>query len=151
MTTPLWVRGRPSPDFLSDPRRQCIGKWELFFEESIEALEACQALCLKCPLFQDCTRWALTHDLEFGIFAGLTPGVRAKIHAGTPYVDWRRGWKQRQRRTPKGKRTKGQAEKPPCVHCGCQDKIVRYGRSRESNRQRYLCRICRKTFLGEEL
>jgi hypothetical protein len=129
----------------------CIGKAALFFDESVEALAACQALCVTCPLFQDCTRYALTHDLEFGIFAGLTPGVRTKIRAGTPYVDWRRGWKNRQRRTPPGKRAKGRGEMPPCVKCESQDRIVRYGRSRESNRQRYLCKTCRATFLGEEL
>lgn len=151
MTTPLWVRGRPSPDFLSDPRRMCMGKWELFFSESVEALEACQSLCLKCPLFQDCTRWALTRDLEFGTFAGLTPGVRVKIRAGTPYYDWRRGWNQRNRRKPPGKRSRGRGEMPPCVNCETPDKVVRYGRSRESNRQRYWCRTCRKTFLGEQL
>ena len=154
MTTPLWVRGRPSPAFLSDPRRMCIGKWELFFDESIEALAACQALCVKCALFQECTRWALTRDLEFGVFAGLTPQVRSRIRlTGEQYYDWRRGWSRRRRTKNRisGKFSQGRREMPPCVNCGLPDRVVRYGRSRESNRQRYQCRACRKTFLGETL
>jgi len=73
----------------------CIGHRDLFFQESIEALAQCQGLCVKCPLFQDCTRWTLANyeALEFGIFAGLTEQVRARIFYGAEeYYDWRRDW-----------------------------------------------------------
>jgi|SRR5215831_9827100 len=92
---PLWLRGRYNRSFLEDPRRQCIGKRDLFFDDSIEALAACQALCVKCPVFQDCTRWALANydALEFGTFAGLSEQVRRRIAEGVEeYYDWRRNW-----------------------------------------------------------
>jgi hypothetical protein len=174
MTTPLWVRGIASPDFLSDPRRECdthTGRFnDLFFDESIEALAGAQAICVRCPLFQDCTRWALAHydELHYGTFAGLTADVRARIHAGVEqYYDWRRSWNKRyysQRkaqavekrflRAGNGKRRQSKVNMPSCPHCEEIDHVCLNGRSRNitrPDRQRYRCTACKKNFLGEEL
>jgi hypothetical protein len=165
--TPLWYRGRATPDFLTDERRGCVGKRDLYFDESIEALAACQAICVICPVFQACTRWAMAQhregNLEFGIFAGLTPHVRDKIVDGkTHYYDWRREWNRRHYvsriaaqssraayKAGRGKRAQAKAEMPLCRFCGQQDRVCRYGRDR--GHQRYRCYACRASFLGEEM
>jgi len=164
---PLWYRGRATPDFLDSGRCACIGKRDLYFDESIEALAACQAICVTCPVFQACTRWTMQQHrlgkLEFGIFAGLTPHVRDKIVEGKePYYDWRREWNRRNyvpriaadvsRRAYKagrGKRMQAKAEMPLCPFCGVRNRVCRYGRDRD--RQRYRCYTCRLSFLGEEM
>lgn len=164
--TPLWSRGRATPDFLDDPRRGCIGKRDLYFDESIEALAATQAICVVCTLFEDCTRWAIQQHrlghLEFGIFAGLTPHVRDKIVEGEKaYYDWRRDWNRRHYvprmaagtyrrayRAGQSKRKRAKAEMPLCVRCHSRERVCRYGRERR--RQRYRCYACRLSFLGEE-
>ena len=171
MTTrqpPLWLRGEVSTNFHDDPRKMCRGKRDQFFDESIEGLAACQALCVVCPLFRDCTRWTLSQpvrDLEFGIFAGLTPHVRAQIASGkVEYYDWRQDWhryhytkklaaaKSRQiYKTGRGKAVRTRLSMPPCAYCDDPAGVVRYGRARETSQQRYRCRSCRKTFLGERL
>jgi len=95
---PLWITAPATEDFKSDPRCRCIGKQHLYFDDSIEALAACQALCASCPLFQPCTRWTLqNYKLQpFGIFAGLTEHVRARIFYGAEeWYDWRTDWRQR--------------------------------------------------------
>jgi hypothetical protein len=172
--TPLWVRGTIAPDFFSDPRRACLTPTgrpnDLYFDDSIEALAACQAICVTCPLFQDCTRWTLANypDLPYGIFAGLSEHVRARINAGaTQYYDWRREWNNRyyngrktqaaQRRllrSGNGKRHRGKADMPPCPHCGQTEHVCRNGRSinvTRPDRQRHRCTDCQKNFVGEEL
>lgn len=164
---PLWYRGYATPDFLDDPRRGCIGKRDLYFDESIEALAACQAICVLCPVFQDCTRWSMEQhrlgNLEFGIFAGLTPHIRDKIVAGQKaYYDWRREWNRhhyvhriaadssrRAYRAGRGKRKQAKAEMPRCVRCDSRERVCRYGR--EGSHQRYRCYACRLSFLGKEL
>jgi hypothetical protein len=172
--TPLWVRGTISPDFVNDPSRGChtpTGRPNnLFFDDSIEALAACQAICVTCPVFRDCTRWTLANyqDLPFGIFAGLSEHVRARIHAGTEqYYDWRRDWNRRyysgrkaqaaQRRllrSGEGKRRRSKDTMPPCPHCGQTDHVCLNGRSinaKRPDRQRHRCTDCKKNFLGGEL
>jgi hypothetical protein len=164
--TPIWVRGEATPDFLADPRRKCIGKQDLFFDEStIEAVLVCQGLCASCPVFQACTRWTLYmarqegNPLEFGVFAGLTPRVRERIAAGQPYYDWRRDWhrsrytKIRASRIYKTGRTSPDPRpaQPPCPYCGSPIHVRRHGRDRPTNRQRYQCSSCHTSFLGETL
>jgi len=172
--TPLWVRGAPSPDFWDDPRRGCATPTgrpnDLFFGDTIEDLAACQAICVICPLFQDCTRWTLANysDLSDGIFAGLTEQVRARINAGIePYYDWRREWNKRywsgrkaqaaQKRLLRegnGKRSQSKAVMPPCPHCHANDRVCMNGRStnaKRADRQRYRCTGCQRNFVGEEL
>lgn len=100
--TPLWSRGRVSGQFLSDPRRMCLGHEQEYFGETLEALAICQSLCVKCPVFEACTRYALFYagepGMTDGIWAGLTPHVRAKItreENPEPYYDWRREWNRK--------------------------------------------------------
>lgn len=165
--TPLWVQGAISRDFLADPRRMCVGKRDLYFDDSIDALAACQALCFQCPVFQACTRWTLGNyrDLPFGTFAGLNENLRARLAAGTEeYYDWRQGYNRRNHvrrkadeisralwKNGRGKSSQKKLEMPPCVNCGLPDAVSRYGRDRDTNRQRYQCGACRIRFLGEEL
>jgi|SRR6516162_10185182 len=166
---PLWVRGRATDDFLEDPRRLCIGREE-FFQETLEALEVCQGLCVRCPVFQDCTRWTLVnYDRQpYFIFAGLTQDVRGRIHAGIEnYYDWRQDWRKahlseriaarklRQNyKAGERKRTQAKVEMPPCPYCDQRDMVCRNGRQVNivlPDRQRYHCRTCNRNFQGEEL
>jgi len=142
----------------------CIGHRDTYFDDSLEALEIAQSLCVRCPLFQDCTRWTLSqpfHYLEDGIFAGLTPVVRMRILTGkVEYYDWRREWNRRhfarkrarQRlRQVRGKRRAGKTVMPPCATCGSTDNVCRNGMNGPRTRQRYRCTDCQATFYGEEL
>jgi len=164
--TPIWVRGQATDDFLADQRRPCIGRDE-YFQESLEALEVCQGLCVRCPVFQDCTRWTLAnYDRQpYYIFAGLTQDVRGRIHAGIEvYYDWRQEWRKAhltQRiaarklrenyQAGERKRARAKAEMPPCPHCGERATVFRNGRqANKPDRQRYHCRTCNKNFLEEE-
>jgi len=162
---PLWLKGgrRPITDsFKRDPRCGCIGKRDLYFDDSMEALAVAQSICARCPLFQDCTRWTLDNldGLEYGIFAGLTPHVRSKIADGEPYYDWRREWSRahyarklvraRGRKYPLGTTSRRRAV-PVCVYCGSDASVWRNGRNAARTHQRYRCADCRKGFIGEEL
>lgn len=162
--TPLWAFGQATSDFLDDSRRPCVGRHE-YFQESLEALEVCQGLCVTCPVFQDCTRWTLAnYDRQpYYIFAGLTQDVRGRIHAGLEsYYDWRKDWHRthltervaaRKLRASyqagERKRAKAKTEMPHCPHCGHQDTVCRNGLQEDrQHRQRYHCRTCDKNFLG---
>ena len=172
--TPLWVRGRLDPDFDLDPRRACLTPTgrvnELYFDDTIEALAACQAICVRCPVFRDCTRWTLANyeDFPYGIFAGMTEDVRRRIHQSKEvYYDWRQEWNRRhlneriaarklRENYQAGERKRAQAktEMPLCPFCHQQATVSRNGRQVNlvlSDRQRYHCRTCNRNFLGEEL
>lgn len=162
--TPLWVGIRPTADFLDDPRRGCMtpnGRVNnLFFGEAIEDLAACQAICVRCPVFRDCTRWTLANydALEFGIFAGLNEHLRERLHAGVEqYYDWRQDWIRKYYSTARakrllraglGKRAQAKEEMPPCPRCGAES-VVRNGR--QGRYQRYHCHGCNRNFQGERL
>lgn len=172
MTTPLWVHGVLDPDFAL--RGACLTSTgrpnEIYFDDTLEALEACQAICVRCPVFRDCTRYTLGHynDLEFGIFAGLTADVRRRIHQGREtYYDWRQDWTRRhwrerlavkklkeQYKAGDRKRSRSKDGMPPCPFCEGRDCVFRNGRQVNSvlpTRQRYHCRACNRNFQGEEL
>jgi hypothetical protein len=172
--TPLWVRGEATPDFMDDSRRACITPTgrpnDLYFDDTLEALAATQAICVTCPLFQDCTRWTLANypDLPYGIFAGLNEHVRTRINAGTEqYYDWRQDWNRRYysgrmaqatwkrlRRSGNSKRHQSKATVPPCPYCEQTEHVCHNGRSVNAtrpDRQRYRCTTCKRNFLGEEL
>jgi hypothetical protein len=172
--TPLWVRGQLDPDFINDPRRACItptGRLnEIYFDDTIEALAACQAVCVRCPVFRDCTRWTLGNydNLEYGTFAGLTQDVRRRIYQGKEiYYDWRQEWNRRHwkarlaaktlrenYRAGQRKRSRSKDGMPLCPFCDQRASVSRNGRQTNSvlpDRQRYHCRTCNRNFLGEEL
>jgi predicted RNA-binding Zn-ribbon protein involved in translation (DUF1610 family) len=140
---------------------------DVFFPDEgheIQALADAQAICARCPVFQDCTRWTLANypNLEFGIFAGLTPSVREKLWNGDiDYYDWRQDWAKRwyvthraQLRAKRlleagqGKRAQAKANMPVCPHCGQNSTVCRNGTVR--NKQRYRCTDCNKNFSQEE-
>jgi hypothetical protein len=157
---PLWIRGKPTDEFLADPRRRCIGKGDLYFDNSPDALAACRTLCAKCPLFQDCTRWALANfeSIQFYTVAGMSQHVRARIHAGlVEYYDWRPDWRRATGlamtyyKRGSGKLAQAKQEMPPCDRCESPVAVTRYGRDRRTGRQRYQCKRCDVRFLGEEL
>jgi hypothetical protein len=161
---PQWLEGGRRPindDFKADPRCRCIGRQE-YFDESVEALEVCQSLCVRCSLFQDCTRWTLENyeRQPFFIYAGMTASVREKIWMGAvEYYDWRREWHKRYHlakrarkalKTKLGKRTRKDAELPPCPYCR-SPRVHRNGRTPDKSKQRYRCNNCRFSFYQEAL
>lgn len=159
---PAWLDGgqAPTDDFKMDPRCRCIGRQE-YFDESVEALEICQSLCVRCPMFQDCVRWTLDNfDRQpYFIYAGMTANVRHKINDGEmDFYDWRQEWHRnahlakRARKILKnklGKRTRKDAELPPCPYCR-SPKVQRNGRT-PTDKQRYRCGNCRFSFYQEAL
>lgn len=53
---------------------------KLFFsEDSAKRQAQAKALCATCPMTQACLEIALSNDLEFGIFGGLTPQERKAL------------------------------------------------------------------------
>jgi hypothetical protein len=174
--TPLWYRGEASPDFMDSGRQACMIEGgrinNLFFGEDIEALAGSQAICVRCPVFRECTRWTMYLSrlglLEFGIFAGLTPEVRERLNAGVDrYYDWRPAWNRRYslrhlaehktkqlRKQGRGKRLQSKDNMPPCPYCHQTGTISLNGRSTsrsQPDRQRYRCTDCHRNFLGEEV
>jgi hypothetical protein len=143
---------------------------EVYFDEGIEALATCQSICVRCPVFRDCTRWALANyeNLEYGTFAGLTQDVRRRIYQGKEtYYDWRQEWNRRHWKARlaaktlrerylagERKRSLAKTDMPPCPLCDQQDYVSRNGRQThrgQPDRQRYHCRNCNRNFQGEEL
>jgi hypothetical protein len=164
----LWVHtNEPTDLFKRDPRCMCIDHQDIYFSEKWEDFARCQALCVQCPLFKDCTRWTLANypDLPFGTFAGMHQDLRARIYSGREdYYDWRQDWNRREyvrkvsravnrrnQRQGVSKRARKTEELPPCPLCECSEAVTRWGRDRETNRQLYRCVDCRKQWRGEEL
>lgn len=169
--TPLWVHGRLDPYFAA--QGACLTSTgrpnDLYFDDSLEALAACQAICVRCPVFRDCVRFSLRNypDLEVGIFAGLTADVRKRIYQRKEvFYDWRQDWNKRhwterlaakklreQYKAGERKRARSKGDNPPCPFCEQQAPVARNGRQANSvtTRQRYHCKSCNRNFLGEEL
>lgn len=59
---------------------------ELFFPLGVTARYkdqylAARAICLPCPVRQECLAFALANDVDHGIWAGTTPGERRRLVA----------------------------------------------------------------------
>lgn len=52
-----------------------------FFPESMTSPQAARAvaLCNSCPVQEQCARYAMVNDIEYGIWGGLSPRARREI------------------------------------------------------------------------
>lgn len=57
----------------------CHGMWEIFDNPRRKA-EA-KAICATCPVINDCLRFAIENDFDFGIYGGFTPDQRKNLIA----------------------------------------------------------------------
>ena len=48
----------------------------LFFSELKSKVAKAKAICDTCPVAKECLDFALSEDIEFGIFGGATPQER---------------------------------------------------------------------------
>jgi WhiB family redox-sensing transcriptional regulator len=59
---------------------------ELFFplgeegEGNADQIARAKAVCFRCPVASSCLDWALRGRIPHGIFGGLTPSERKKLH-----------------------------------------------------------------------
>lgn len=57
----------------------------LFFPEHLNAaharvaLELARSICARCHVQRECLAYALEHERNFGVFAGLTPEERRQV------------------------------------------------------------------------
>jgi WhiB family redox-sensing transcriptional regulator len=53
----------------------------MFFPESMstEVATAAVATCSRCPVQNECARYAIINEIEYGIYGGLTPRARREI------------------------------------------------------------------------
>jgi hypothetical protein len=165
-TQPLWLFGGDQDDdsHRDDPRRKCLYHQDLYFSYEPEALARARDLCAGCPVFRQCARWGLAHydEIPHGIMFGLTEVQRRRISEGLEeFYDWRRDWSRAKyaaaltrayekkiQRQGKSKREENDAGKPSCPRGHTR---VRRGGRNIDGVQKYRCRECGATFLGEEL
>jgi WhiB family transcriptional regulator, redox-sensing transcriptional regulator len=64
----------------------CREKPALFYPDEAEtrgaqydATKQAKAICRRCPVLQDCARWALSRPEQFGIWGGMTPNDRTRV------------------------------------------------------------------------
>jgi len=56
---------------------------EAFFPEKGGSSAAARAVCQRCPVTGDCLRWALDHNIQFGVWGGLTDRARRRMRRST--------------------------------------------------------------------
>lgn len=62
-----WYKlGECSPFFVSDPD---------FFFEAVNEFVA-KAICMTCPVLQQCRNWAIANDIRYGVWGGLSAKER---------------------------------------------------------------------------
>ncbi len=50
-----------------------------FFPGKGESLGPAKAVCARCLCREDCLAYALAHDIDHGVWAGLSPGARKRL------------------------------------------------------------------------
>lgn len=91
------VDGRPLPTMKPAPRPEpvrrtgwfadaaCSGVgWDLFFPEAGDSARDAKRLCRGCAVRNDCLQWALEHGERHGVWGGLSPDERDRLHATRP-------------------------------------------------------------------
>ncbi len=69
------------------PNVQCLGEdTETFFSEDPALIARAKAICLVCPVLQQCAEWAIRHE-AYGVFGGLSPKERAFMRGGATAID----------------------------------------------------------------
>lgn len=51
----------------------------IMFSELASKVARAKAICATCPVSQKCLAFALTENIEFGIFGGMTPDERKEL------------------------------------------------------------------------
>ncbi|MFD8234052.1 WhiB family transcriptional regulator [Streptomyces sp. NPDC059696] len=92
----------------------CAGQAELFFDGTAAAEADAKAVCLRCPVLEDCREWALTNREAYGTWGGLTEKerrttLRIRIKDGTD------------------KPRKGGRPRAACGTASAYDRHVKYG------------------------
>lgn len=164
----IWLFGGDHNDgsYRSGGKQKCLDHQNLYFSYEPEDLARARDLCAGCPVFRQCVRWGLAHyeEIPYGTMFGLTETQRRRISEGRDqFHDWRREWSRakyaaalvraydrRLQRQGKSKRRENRREIPGCPYGHDSDQVRRAGRT-EDDRQKYRCRKCGATFLGEEL
>ena len=61
----------------------------LFFPETMSDSSAATAvsMCNRCPVQEDCARYAITNNIEYGIWGGLSPRARREIASSSKDKD----------------------------------------------------------------
>lgn len=57
---------------------------EAFFPGSGESSRRAKAVCLNCPVTEECLAYALREDIPFGIWGGLSRGERRRMLRARP-------------------------------------------------------------------
>lgn len=52
---------------------------DLFFSELASKVTRAKNICASCPSRQKCLDFAISEDVEFGIFGGMTPAERKAL------------------------------------------------------------------------
>ena len=52
---------------------------KLFFSESPKRIALAKSMCAQCPITNRCLEFALSEEIEFGIFGGTTPQERKAL------------------------------------------------------------------------
>jgi WhiB family redox-sensing transcriptional regulator len=47
--------------------------------EDIKSLKVAKAICHECPVEEECLRYALRHEMEWGVWGGLSAKERRRI------------------------------------------------------------------------
>lgn len=53
---------------------------ELFWVDKGGSVAPAKAICRDCPVKHECLEWALTHNEREGVWGGLAPSERRKLH-----------------------------------------------------------------------
>ncbi|HEX5543632.1 MAG TPA: WhiB family transcriptional regulator [Micromonospora sp.] len=73
---------RAVPAFVLDGPAACSGMpTKVFFPEpeSPAALRKARRVCLRCPLYAPCGRWAVETGQQFGVWGGMSRGERERV------------------------------------------------------------------------
>lgn len=52
---------------------------DLWFADDVASQRQARSFCAVCPVREECLLYALEHDLDFGVWGGLTPAERTEI------------------------------------------------------------------------
>lgn len=80
MPTPKRITSAAHPNFAQ--RRDLLCRTvdpDLFYDDAPTEQARAKRICRRCPAVDDCLRFALKHDLSFGVWAGYDPAERQAI------------------------------------------------------------------------
>jgi WhiB family transcriptional regulator, redox-sensing transcriptional regulator len=73
----------PAPPFDGAPCLDLYDKDLMFpFESDVPGIEFAKEVCAGCDHRPECLAWALDHNIEFGVWGGVTEDERKRIRRG---------------------------------------------------------------------